>query len=250
MKKVWIDAGHGGKDPGAAGNGLQEKDVVLTLALGIKTKLEAEYQDVQVLLSRSTDVFLELPQRTAAANRAGADILVSVHCNAGGGAGGFESFRFTNPRAESVTLQNHLHTEIMAALRPFGVTDRGQKAANLHMVRESAMPAVLTENLFVDVSSDAVRLKRPEVIAALIQGHAAGIGKHLGLQPKKVDPPAGQPGRDINVVSPWAASAWDEAVANGLFDGSRPGAPLTREEAAIVFNRLRNQMIALMKKQT
>lgn len=60
MKKVWIDAGHGGKDPGAVANGLKEKDIVLSVALEIKKRLEANYDGVQVLLSRSTDVFWNL----------------------------------------------------------------------------------------------------------------------------------------------------------------------------------------------
>ncbi|MDL1163165.1 N-acetylmuramoyl-L-alanine amidase [Yersinia pestis] len=184
MKKVWIDAGHGGKDPGASGNGLREKDIVLTVSLGVKEKLEREHEGVQVFLSRSTDVFLELKERTTAANKAGADLLVSIHCNAGGGAGGFESFRYTNALTASRSLQNMLHTEIMAALKPFKVIDRGQKSANLHLCRESKMPAVLTENLFIDVASDATKLKRQEVIDALIAGHVAGIAKYLGLKKK------------------------------------------------------------------
>ncbi|MCV4233295.1 N-acetylmuramoyl-L-alanine amidase [Virgibacillus sp. LDC1] len=185
MKKVWIDAGHGGKDPGAVGNGLQEKDIALTVSLGVKERIEAEYKGVQVLLSRSTDVFLELSERANAANKSSADLLVSIHCNAGGGAGGFESFRYTSASTATRSLQNVLHTEIMAALKPFGVIDRGQKAKNLHMCRESRMPAVLTENLFIDVASDAAKLKRHEVIEALIDGHVKGIAKYLGLKKKE-----------------------------------------------------------------
>lgn len=185
MKKVWIDAGHGGKDPGAAANGLKEKDIALAVSLAIKQRLENEYEGVQVMLSRSTDVFLELKDRTAAANRAGAGLLVSIHCNAGGGAGGFETFRYTSASAASRALQNVLHTEIMAALKPFGITDRGQKSGNLHMVRESKMPAVLTENLFIDVTADAINLKRPVVIEAIVAGHVAGIAKYLGLAKKE-----------------------------------------------------------------
>ncbi|MEK3735528.1 N-acetylmuramoyl-L-alanine amidase [Paenibacillus sp. FSL M8-0334] len=188
MKKVWIDAGHGGKDPGAVGNGLQEKDIALTISKAIKQRLEAEYEGVQVQLSRSTDVFLELDDRTNAANKAGADILVSIHCNAAGGAGGFESYRYTNASAASRSLQNVLHTEIMAALKPFNVIDRGQLAKNLHMCRESRMPAVLTENLFIDVAADAAKLKRKEVIDALIAGHVVGIAKFLGLKKKEGKP--------------------------------------------------------------
>lgn len=116
MKKVWIDAGHGGKDPGAVANGLKEKDIVLSVALEIKKRLETNYDGVQVLLSRSTDVFLELAERTSLANKAGADILVSIHCNAGGGSGGFETFRYTKASAASAALQNVLHTEIIDTL--------------------------------------------------------------------------------------------------------------------------------------
>ncbi|WP_110933248.1 N-acetylmuramoyl-L-alanine amidase family protein [Paenibacillus bouchesdurhonensis] len=185
MKIVFIDAGHGGQDPGAVANGLQEKDIALAVSLAIKQQLESQYVGVQVLLSRSTDAYLTLKERTDKANAAGADLLVSIHCNAGGGAGGFETFRYTNASSKSTAFQNVLHAEIMAALKPFGVNDRGKKSKNLHMVRESKMPAVLTENLFIDVASDAARLKRPEVIEAIIQGHVSGIAKYLGLKRKE-----------------------------------------------------------------
>lgn len=184
MKKVWIDAGHGGKDPGAVGNGLQEKDIALAVSLAIKDKLENEYDGVQVLLSRSADVFLELKDRTNKANSAGADILVSIHCNAGGGAGGFETFRHPNSLAPSSALQNVVHSEIMSQLKPLGINDRGQKTGNLHMVRETKMPSILTENLFIDVKSDADKLKQSKVIDAIVNGHVLGIVKYLGLQNK------------------------------------------------------------------
>lgn len=242
MKKVWIDAGHGGKDTGASANGLKEKNIVLAVSLGAKKRLEAEYEGVQVMLSRSTDVFVELADRTNAANRAGADILVSIHCNAGGGAGGFESFRYINPQPASIALQNMLHAEIMAALKPFGVTDRGKRLKNLHMVRESKMPAVLTENLFIDVAADASRLKRQDVIDALIQGHVTGIAKYLGLK-KREEKQLDNKKRDIDKVSPWAAAAWEEMTENGYFDGKRPGALMTREEVAIVLNRFRKNVL-------
>ena len=197
MKKVFIDPAHGGKDTGATAHGLLEKDIVLAVSLSVKKRLEAEYNGVQVLLSRSADVFPTLMERTEAANKAGADILVSVHCNAGGGAGGFESYKYTHTSAATASLQNVLHTEIMTALKPFNVIDRGQKAKNLHMVRESNMPAVLTENLFVDVAADAAKLKREDVVGALIDGHAAGIAKYLGLQKKEA---AGEVSDKVNVI--------------------------------------------------
>lgn len=236
MIRVRIDPGHGGKDAGAVSNGLQEKEIVLNIAKGIQTQLNDRYEDILVTLSRNADTYVDLKERTDQANRDDVDALVSIHCNAGGGSGGFETFRYTVASSKSLTLQDAIHTETMSALKPFGVIDRGQKTKNLHMIRESKMPAVLTENLFVDVLSDAGRLKQSEVIQSIINGHVTGIAKYFGISKKEKEKIAID--RDINVVSPWAKSAWQEAVVNGYFDGTRPGAPMTREEMAVVLSRL------------
>lgn len=203
MKTVWIDAGHGGKDPGATGNGLKEKDITLLISLAMKQQLEAQYADVKVLLSRTTDADITLKERTSKANQAGADILISVHCNAGGGAGGFESYRYTSASAASKSLQDMLHNAIMAELKPYNVTDRGKKAKNLHMLRESKMPAVLTENLFVDVTGDANKLKQQEVIEAIVKGHVKGIAQFLRLEPKG--------GKQREAVDPEKTKNWKES---------------------------------------
>jgi N-acetylmuramoyl-L-alanine amidase len=81
IKRVVIDPGHGGHDPGAIGpGGLQEKDVVLDIALELKGMLEAE--GYEVLLTRDRDVYLDLEERTIFANRENADLFVSIHANA------------------------------------------------------------------------------------------------------------------------------------------------------------------------
>jgi N-acetylmuramoyl-L-alanine amidase len=80
-RRVVIDAGHGGKDPGATAYGLREKDIVLDLAKRVKRELEAK-GGYQVVLTRSTDRFLELEERAQVANKKDADIFVSIHCNA------------------------------------------------------------------------------------------------------------------------------------------------------------------------
>jgi N-acetylmuramoyl-L-alanine amidase len=80
--KVMIDPGHGGKDPGARGiGGIEEKDVVLSIALELAAELRTDRQ-VEVLLTRSDDRYLTLEDRTALANAAEADLFVSVHANA------------------------------------------------------------------------------------------------------------------------------------------------------------------------
>ena len=79
--KVVLDAGHGGKDPGAIANGYYEKRIALDVVLKIGTILERE-KDIQVIYTRKSDVFLGLNQRANIANKAKADLFISVHCNA------------------------------------------------------------------------------------------------------------------------------------------------------------------------
>ena len=106
MKTICIDPGHGGKDSGALGpSGLREKDVALTVALLLATELS---RDAKIVLTRENDVFVELSERAAIANRAGADFFLSVHCNSGepGSGEGFEVY--TTPGLTAAAASNNL----------------------------------------------------------------------------------------------------------------------------------------------
>lgn len=93
--KVVLDAGHGGKDPGAVGNRLQEKQVALATTLKVGSLLEA-MEDVEVIYTRKTDEFIGLKQRADIANKNKADLFISIHCNgvASPSPRGFETFVF------------------------------------------------------------------------------------------------------------------------------------------------------------
>jgi len=192
--KIFIDPGHGGTDPGAAGNGLKEKDLTLAISKRIESKLK-DYEGVQVKLSRTTDQTVSLKQRTDMANSWGADYLMSVHINAGGGKG-YEDFIF-NGKVSNKTLdfQAAIHSEITKMIPEFH--NRGKKRKNLHMVRESNMPAILTETGFIDSPDDSKLLKSVEFLDRVAIGHVNGIVKVFDLKKKanvSTNPPVREDG--------------------------------------------------------
>jgi N-acetylmuramoyl-L-alanine amidase len=81
LRKVVIDAGHGGHDTGCLGMSAKEKDIALSLALKLGKLIEENFADVKVIYTRKTDVFIELHQRAEIANNAKADLFICIHCN-------------------------------------------------------------------------------------------------------------------------------------------------------------------------
>ncbi|RDE19249.1 N-acetylmuramoyl-L-alanine amidase [Parageobacillus thermoglucosidasius] len=187
MARIVLDAGHGGHDPGAVANGLKEKD--LTLAIVKHTgRLLGDYEGVEVHYTRTDDRYLSLEERAAIANKLKADLLISVHINAGGGTG-FETYIYNgNVSAATVAYQNVIHAEIMKAIG--NVKDRGKKRANYAVLRLTNMPALLTENLFIDNPSDAAKLKSEQFLLQVAHGHVQGIVKAFGLKKKANSTPS------------------------------------------------------------
>lgn len=240
MKKIMIDAGHGGHDPGAKANGLIEKDLVLTIAKRIKAILDG-YEDVEVRLTRSTDVFLELVDRAKLANSWKADLFMSIHLNAfNSKAQGFETFIYDGDvYPATIANQNVIHAAIIKAI---GGTDRGKKRKNLSVLRNTTMPAILTETAFVDNARDAANLKNPDFLEKAAQGHADGLIALFGLKkkaaPVKVAAPKPAAGKPTNAA--WGkelAESIEYVKAAGISDGSRPSEPLTRGEYFVMEKR-------------
>ena len=82
IKIIVIDAGHGGKDPGCLGAVYKEKDVALGVALKFGKYIEENFKDIRVIYTRTSDVFVDLEDRAQIANKAKADLFISIHCNA------------------------------------------------------------------------------------------------------------------------------------------------------------------------
>ena len=115
MVKVFIDPGHGGVDPGAVANGLQEKEITLQLAKEIQKILLNEYENIAIKMSRTTDQTVSLNSRTALANHWNADIFLSIHINAGKGTG-FESYIYSNVGKMTKKYQDIIHNTIIKSL--------------------------------------------------------------------------------------------------------------------------------------
>jgi N-acetylmuramoyl-L-alanine amidase len=184
MLKFYLDPGHGGTDPGATGNGLQEKNLTLDIALRIRDLLVNNYNNVSVRMSRTTDIYRSLADRTSDANAWGANYYLSIHINAfNGTASGYEDFIHDSLSDTSLTAnyQNILHEEIIKVNE---LNDRGKKKANFHVLRETNMPAILSENGFIDNASDAAKLKDPNWRQRVAQGHVNGLVRAFNLTPK------------------------------------------------------------------
>lgn len=233
--KIMLDPGHGGHDPGAVGHGLKEKDLTLDIARRIKNALKSEYNGITVYMTRDDDKYVSLSDRAAMANRLAVDLFLSIHINAAGGTG-FESYIFNgNISAKTVAYQNVIHGEIMKAIG--NVTDRGKKRANYAVLRLTNMPAILTENLFIDNPHDAAKLKSEQFLQQLAYGHVQGIVKAFGLKKK-----GGQTVKD-DITGHWAEESIRKAMKTGIIKGHSdgrfgPDEPVTRGQLAVILDRL------------
>jgi N-acetylmuramoyl-L-alanine amidase len=124
VSRIVIDPGHGGHDPGAMGKGVTEAELVLDVALRLE-QLLLKQQGVEVILTRRTDEFIPLPERTAIANREGADLFLSIHANASANAQarGIETYflNFANnlSAAAVAARENAASAQLMGALPDF-----------------------------------------------------------------------------------------------------------------------------------
>jgi N-acetylmuramoyl-L-alanine amidase len=197
VSRIVIDAGHGGHDPGARANGLNEAELVLDVALRLRGLLEKQ-PGIEVTMTRDTDVFIPLEERTAIANRNGADLFLSIHANASRNikARGIETYFLnfaTNPEAAAVAAREnsssgqtmHKLPEIVRAIalnnkidesRDFAeivqksmvrrlsarnrlIRDLGVKQAPFVVLIGAGMPSVLAEISFVTNKQEGTLLK-------------------------------------------------------------------------------------------
>jgi N-acetylmuramoyl-L-alanine amidase len=218
IRRIVVDPGHGGHDPGAQGvGGTREKDVVLQIALRLAHRLKDEL-GLDVVLTRSTDVFLELQERTAIANKVGADLFVSIHANASlnRNSSGIETYYLNLAKTEKVAqlaakengtslekvsllqavlfdlMANYklndsaqLADEVQKAVyhkvsaRYTGVKNLGVKQGPFYVLVGATMPSILVETAFVSNVREEARLNDTDYQECTAEGIFDGIREYI-----------------------------------------------------------------------
>ena len=197
-KIVYLDAGHGGYDPGASYFGISEKSLTLAIQSRVKAKLEAE--GYQVVTTRTSDTYVDLADRSRAANASESDIFVSIHINASGSsaAQGIETYYYqpyaeypsrinatyhANPTRLSMsdTLANAIQSSLINAT---GAQNHGVKRQTFAVLRETTAPAVLLELGFLSNPQEATRLNTSAYQETLANAIVAGIKSYYEKESK------------------------------------------------------------------
>lgn len=183
-RRVVLDPGHGGRDPGAIGpSGIREKDVNLAIALLAAEALRE--QGLEVVLTRDGDQEVELRERADKANASQADVFVSIHANSASNAavGGTGTYTYAPPdttpgpeREVRLYLARLLQEELVRAL---GLRDAGIFEANFAVLRYTAMPAALVEVAFLSNPAEEQLLANPEFQRQAAAAIARGIVRFL-----------------------------------------------------------------------
>lgn len=172
---VVIDAGHGNHDPGAVANNRKEKDFNLALSLKVKALLDKETK-VKGILTRSTDIFLELDERAQFANKAKADLFISIHANkATASASGTETYYY---HSYSKSFADIVHKHLLKAT---GLKDRKVKQSGFAVIKKTTMPAILLESGFISNTTDVSVLFSEAKQNQMAQAIVTGIKEYLKL---------------------------------------------------------------------
>jgi N-acetylmuramoyl-L-alanine amidase len=172
---VVIDPGHGGKDPGAIGiSGLEEKDIILPIGRRVAAILQQN--GVQAVMTRDSDYFVSLPGRVEMAERANADVFVSIHANSAGAnrpeISGLETYYYDN----GLRLARTVHNRILQSLN---IKDRRVRKARFYVLRKSSMPSILVETGYVTGREDAAKLSTSAYQNQMAEAIAQGILQYL-----------------------------------------------------------------------
>lgn len=244
-KTVCLDPGHGVESPGKCSpdKSYYEHEFALDMARRIQAHLER--CGVRVVLTRTDEHCPtgkadtnDLLKRVAISDAAGADLFVSLHSNASGNewsnASGLMIYTSAGPETAS---RNVAAKAVLSRMTAAGVELRGSPLVHdieLVVTRKTAAPAMLIEYGFHTSRMEVERLKKSSYRAKLAEATAKGVCDFLGVAWE----PETAAGTTDTGAADWAATAWEKAKSKCVLDGTRPTDPVTRQELAVVLDRL------------
>lgn len=244
-KTVCLDPGHGVESPGKCSpdKSYYEHEFALDMARRIQAHLER--CGVRVVLTRTDEHCPtgkantnDLLKRVAISDAAGADLFVSIHSNASGNewsnASGLMIYTSAGPETAS---RNVAAKAVLSRMTAAGVELRGSPLVHdieLVVTRETVAPAMLIEYGFHTNRTEVGLLKKSSYRAKLAEATAKGVCDFLGVAWE----PEAAAGTTDTGAADWAATAWEKAKSKGVLDGARPTDPVTRQELAVVLDRL------------
>lgn len=235
---VCLDPGHGPDTVNGSPDGsYKEREFAWDMYTRIRPLLERH--GVNVICTRTEDTKPSLTARCEVSNQAGADLFVSLHSNAEGvsGWGTTRGLLVYTSSGPMTAKRNVAATAIVNRAHEAGVLLHGSGVAHqieYTVLAKTDAPAVLIEYGFHTNQEDIGLLKDSSYRDKLAEATAKGVCDFLGID---WTAESGGDGTDIPAAD-WAAEAWQKAKSNGVMDGTRPTEPITRQELALVLDRL------------
>lgn len=175
VKRICIDAGHGGSDPGATNGTYKEKHAALGIALELGLALlRGGYE---VYFTRTNDIFVSLADRCTISNLADVDLFVSVHLNSttNANASGIETYVYRNASTTARNVADKVQNRLIEAT---GAKDRGVKESGFYVLKNTKAPAILIETGFIS-STECKKLFLPDYQRIMAQAIYNGIKEHV-----------------------------------------------------------------------
>ncbi|MBX6680151.1 N-acetylmuramoyl-L-alanine amidase [Chlamydia gallinacea] len=181
---IFIDPGHGGKDQGTASKEFhyEEKTLALSLAFAVQNYLKR--MGYRPVLTRTSDVYVDLGKRVALANQNTADVFISIHCNYSSNASAFGTEIYFYSGKQATAVRSHaseaLAKNLLNSMKKHGaLKSRGVKEGNFAVIRETTMPAVLIETGFLSNARERAALLDARYRMHIAKGIAEGIHTFL-----------------------------------------------------------------------
>lgn len=248
MAKIFIDPGHNptGADTGATGFGLKEQDISVLIGVKVRDMLVNSGHTVKMSresVGQSTpnlSVNASLADRYNAANSWGADIFVSIHCNASNGQGHGTETYYCSGSTQGAKLAQCVQDSL---IKHVGRTNRGVKIANFAVIRHTNMPAILVETAFIDNQSDNATLATDTGRYAYALGISEGVCNYFGTSVNAATPSVESVSAPDPMTQPFTLTAGEYWRIMGVIDAMGSEIATLKTQVALLIEGQGGEMI-------